>query len=1245
MKYDVSINSIDSNTSHGKILAQIKEGAIVLECGCATGYMTRYMKEVLGCKVSIVEYDQTSFEKAIQYAEDGICTNLEEDAWFEKYKDREFDYILLADVLEHLRNSKEVLEKAAILLKEDGKLFVSVPNIAHNDILIKLYNNRFDYTNIGLLDDTHIHFWGYHNLDDLFEAANLRITQMDGVILETGSTEQGLPFDVVDSSMRELLGKKEFGNIYQFVCTLQNKKYVEENKITYNNVISNSFSDLEKCVHCKVYFETEDGFSEAVVRIIRYNPSEKKLNFEIELPQNCKCIRFDPIEQHGCVIRNLRVQCGSLSVQDITFVNGFTHDDTVFFGTTDPQIMIRLPEKHDSCLKISARIIAIPDPEVYRGFAHIQDCENHIQLNQNRMNEIFDRIGMLSESLDGINVELTQKNQELEQKDQELTQKNQKLEQKDQELMQKDQELAKKDQKLVQKDQELTQKDQALVKKGQELIEIKEQSERLSLKLSTIEQKHASDMAQRVLEIDRANQRNNELSQSYELLRQERDRYANDYLSVTSSDIWRLTKPLRFALDKLKRSMTQDKTGKLFLKGLRSIKNDGLAETGKKTIRYLKTEKKYIQAKASYEKDIDFSRYTTDIKTLALYLPQFHEIPENNEWWGKGFTEWTNVKKGKARFDGHNQPRVPDSCLGYYDLSEIETLKKQIALAKKHGIYGFAFYYYWFSGHRLLEKPMDMLLDHAEIDFPFMAVWANENWTRTWDGKENSILIEQKYTEDDAENFILDLKKYLVDKRYIRVDGKPVIGLYAPAKIPNVKYVLSKWRETARTCGIGEILIWVCTGDSNARYMGVEDFVDGEYEFPPRGKGFVPYSEMPDEGIAFDYKALVESSRNIDHAGRKIPYFRGSMMEWDNAARKKTNYHCWNGFTPERFYIWNRINVKYLREAYPPEYRFLFVNAWNEWGEGTYLEPDRLRGYACINALSKAIMDIPYYDVQKATRKHHGEDMLQYLGCGLGENVDPDWDEELKEGCKIAVQAHVFYPELIAEITEHLNFIPYMYDLYVSTTDHEKAEQIRTYLKENCSARAYKVCVYPNKGRDVVPFLYQMKPVIGKYKYFCHIHTKKSLHTSNLGDIWRTYLYSNLLGSPETLKEIFYIFENQKEIGVVFPENLDAIRSFVEWGSNRAIAEKLTVRMNLDIQFPDDIMFPAGNMFWARTDAVKEIFEVDYVDADFPDEGAQVDGTLMHAIERLWLYVAQANGYGYQTIRNLSDNRPFDILK
>jgi lipopolysaccharide biosynthesis protein len=216
---------------------------------------------------------------------------------------------------------------------------------------------------------------------------------------------------------------------------------------------------------------------------------------------------------------------------------------------------------------------------------------------------------------------------------------------------------------------------------------------------------------------------------------------------------------------------------------------------------------------SQYEKNLDFSNFKSDIKTIAIYLPQFHTIKENDIWWGKGFTEWTNVKKSKPHFEGHHQPRIPGDKLNYleyYELTNSNIIKKQIQLAKNHGIYGFGIYYYWFSGKRLLEKPLDIYLNDKSLNFPFLLIWANENWTRHWNGRNKDILIKQEYKHKDPELFIKDIKKYLIDRRYIKIDNRPVIGLYEPFDIPQLKKTIKIWREKSLEYGIGGIFILVC---------------------------------------------------------------------------------------------------------------------------------------------------------------------------------------------------------------------------------------------------------------------------------------------------------------------------------------------------------------------------------------------------------------------------------------------------
>jgi len=224
MKYNCELNSINLNSSHGKLLSQIQPGSTVLECGCATGYMTKFMKEELGCTVSIIEYEQAAFDIAKQYAADGICGDLMDTTWIHHFSGKTFDYILFADVLEHVYDPLTVLRHATQFLSENGTILVSLPNIGHNDILLKLFYDHWDYTQTGLLDDTHIHFWGKNNLDSFFDNANLSIVHRDYITIPTFLTEQMNEFSAeYISQLHELLRLRKSGEVYQFIIAARKK--------------------------------------------------------------------------------------------------------------------------------------------------------------------------------------------------------------------------------------------------------------------------------------------------------------------------------------------------------------------------------------------------------------------------------------------------------------------------------------------------------------------------------------------------------------------------------------------------------------------------------------------------------------------------------------------------------------------------------------------------------------------------------------------------------------------------------------------------------------------------------------------------------------------------------------------------------------------------------------------------------------------------------------------------------------
>jgi len=341
------------------------------------------------------------------------------------------------------------------------------------------------------------------------------------------------------------------------------------------------------------------------------------------------------------------------------------------------------------------------------------------------------------------------------------------------------------------------------------------------------------------------------------------------------------------------------------------------------------------------------------LRAIAFHLPQFHTIAENNRWWGEGFTEWTNVRQGKPLFEGHDQPREPGE-LGYYDLSDVQVLARQASLARQYGLEGFCFYYYWFDGQRLLEKPVDQLLRHPEIDLPFCLCWANENWTRRWDGGEQEVLMKQSYSPELNERFALDLLPYMSDPRYIRIDGKPVFLVYRSDIIPDLPATLAAWREAWRANGVGEVYL-----------IGVESF----RFFSPQESGFDATCEFlphqvnihligPDEPI----NLLSDPAANVGDYGKladhwvsrpRAPYkrFRGLVPAWDNASRRrKGGATLFVNSSPERYRQWLEQTVAKTLVEFQGQERIIFINAWNEWGEGCYLEPDKRHGRAYLEA-------------------------------------------------------------------------------------------------------------------------------------------------------------------------------------------------------------------------------------------------------------------------------------------------------
>lgn len=364
-------------------------------------------------------------------------------------------------------------------------------------------------------------------------------------------------------------------------------------------------------------------------------------------------------------------------------------------------------------------------------------------------------------------------------------------------------------------------------------------------------------------------------------------------------------------------------------------------------------DKKFSAEKSSSNDNID-----TDIRAIAIYLPQFHEIEENSKWWGEGFTEWTNVRSAESYYQGHYQPHVPHSDIGYYDLNDESVLERQAQMAREHGIEGFCFYYYWFKGKRLLEMPTDRMLASGKPDFPFCFCWANENWTKTWDGGNHEVLMSQDYSEENNEKIIRDLTPAFKDKRYIRVDGRPLFIIYRPTAIPEFHKVAKLWRKICREEGIGEI--YLCGKRSFSHLENSELGLDASIQFPPlliRSEDVRKAKNLQCregfQGHIHDYREMAALNAFIDEKEGRI--FSGICPSWDNTARRKERATSWINSSSENYYLWLKTIVQRTRKSFDPQERFIFINAWNEWAEGCHLEPDKKYGYAWLNATRKAL--------------------------------------------------------------------------------------------------------------------------------------------------------------------------------------------------------------------------------------------------------------------------------------------------
>lgn len=340
-------------------------------------------------------------------------------------------------------------------------------------------------------------------------------------------------------------------------------------------------------------------------------------------------------------------------------------------------------------------------------------------------------------------------------------------------------------------------------------------------------------------------------------------------------------------------------------------------------------------------------------RLIAFYLTQFHPTAENDLWWGKGFTEWTNVTKAEPLFDSHLQPHLP-SDFGFYDLRVRETRHDQIEIAKQYGIDGFCYHYYWFSGKRILNLPLDNMLADPESDMPFCLCWANENWTRRWDAAEHEVLIAQEYFPDDDLDFVKSLVPFFEDSRYIRVDDKPYLIVYRPQHLPNGRKTVKIWRDYCRLIGLGEIHICAALvhGNENYKKFGFDSGV----EFPPHNLRSANINNQVNfydnfYGNLMQYVDIAQSYLDRTYGTTRV--FKTVFPSWDNTARTKERALIVLNGVPDNYEYWLASTIDIVNQSGHSD-ELIFINAWNEWAEGCHLEPDRWFGHGFLQATLNA---------------------------------------------------------------------------------------------------------------------------------------------------------------------------------------------------------------------------------------------------------------------------------------------------
>ena len=556
-----------------------------------------------------------------------------------------------------------------------------------------------------------------------------------------------------------------------------------------------------------------------------------------------------------------------------------------------------------------------------------------------------------------------------------------------------------------------------------------------------------------------------------------------------------------------------------------------------------------------YENDINYINYNTKFKPIAFYYPEY-----NN------FSFYKYFNNSSKNF--HLNEKTINSLI-----------QAQIKLAKNHKIYGFAIYYNPFKFDKISRITINSFLN--EMNFPFFLIWKNDDIDEV-----NNIIIDY---------LIKHIRKFMIRDNYIKIDSKPVLSINNPYNLYSKINIISYIRKLAEK-EIGKLFILYPFKGNYTKRKFLENF-DGIYDFSNLDL-FEEITNRPNivHYSGFIYKNILLNDLNINYT-----IFRTCFL----------NHKNYKDYTPEKFYIQSNIIFQSQQKLYKKNKGFIFIDSWNDFLNGNYLEFDEKFGYSSINSFTKSLLNLSY--------------------CNNSFRFSYNYKTT------IAIQIHVFYKKQFTKIIKRLNLIPIKYDLFISTTSTEKKSYIEKCLS-NSNHNNYEIKIYENKGRDIYPFITQMRNHFKYYKYICHLHTKESKHKKNLGSKWGEYLYKNLIGSREIISNIIDNFENNEKLGFIFPESyyeiIKGVKDFENMqlslhANNKQYMNFILSRVFHKYKIGDKLIFPIGNMFWSK---IKAIFQVFKLKLNYPDESGQLNFSIMHAIERIWLYFVKLNGYYYKCI-------------